>query len=248
MQFRVQALVIRSMDYGEGNKILTLFTREYGKMSVVARGAKKVKSRYGSVAQLFTCGDYLFFRSGQLGTLNHAEIVEPFYKLREDLYKAAHASYLSELTDRMLGDQEGQPFLFEQLKASFQAIQEDKDFEIVDHLYEMKMIAHAGYSPELTACVSCGADDSLVSFSASMGGALCRRCAAKDSAAIAVSPGLLKLLRVCLQTDVRRLGQIDVKPETKAALKTLITAYFDHHVGLKLKSRDFLEQMDRYGI
>ncbi len=61
MQYRVQGIVIRSMDYGEGNKIITLFTRELGKMSVVARGAKKVKSRYGSSAQLFTYGDYLFF-------------------------------------------------------------------------------------------------------------------------------------------------------------------------------------------
>lgn len=107
MQYRVQGIVIRGMDYGEGNKILTLFTREIGKVSVVARGAKKVKSRFGSAAQLFTYGDYLFFKSGQLGTLNHAEIIEGFHPLREDLDQAAHASYLAELTDRMLGDQEG---------------------------------------------------------------------------------------------------------------------------------------------
>ncbi|MCZ8511182.1 DNA repair protein RecO [Paenibacillus filicis] len=248
MQYRVQAIVIRSMDYGEGNKIMTLFSREQGKMSVVARGAKKVKSRLGSASQLFTFGDYSFFKSGQLGTLNHAEIIEPFHKIREDLHKAAHASYLAELTDRMMGDQEGQPFLFDQLKASLQAIQEDKEPEIVDHLYVMKMIAYAGYTPELDDCVGCREAREPAALSAVLGGILCERCLARDPQAIRISPGIHKLLRLFVQMDVRRLGQIDVKPATKEALKRLVRTYFDTHVGLKLKSRDFLEQMEKYGI
>ncbi|SCW48466.1 DNA replication and repair protein RecO [Paenibacillus tianmuensis] len=248
MQYRVQGIVIRSMDYGEGNKIITLFTREHGKLSVVARGAKKVKSRYGSSAQLFTCGDYLFFKSGQLGTLNHAEIIEPFHKIREDLHKAAHASYLSELTDRMLGDQEGQPFLYDQLKASLQAIQEDKDLQIIDHLYEMKMFVLAGYTPELEQCVVCREKAEPFAISIGMGGMLCERCKLRDPQAIPLTPGVYKLLRLFIQTDVRRLGQIDVKPQTKQLLKTILRAYFDTHVGLKLKSRDFLDQMDKYGV
>ncbi|UUZ96126.1 DNA repair protein RecO [Paenibacillus sp. P25] len=248
MQFRVQAIVIRSMDYGEGNKILTLFTREQGKMSVVARGAKKVKSRYGSVAQLFTLGEFLFFKSGQLGTLNHAEIIEPYYKIREDLHKVAHASYLAELTDRMMGDQEGRPFLFDQLLGSMTAIQEDKDPQIIDHLYEMKMIMYGGYTPELDCCVNCRENREPAAFSAGLGGILCDRCLFRDPGATRISPGVRKLLKLFVQTDVRRLGQIDVKPATKEALKHLMRSYFDMHVGLKLKSRDFLEQMEKYGI
>ncbi|GAB7053731.1 MULTISPECIES: DNA repair protein RecO [unclassified Paenibacillus] len=248
MQYRVQGIVIRSMDYGEGNKIITLFTRELGKMSVVARGAKKVKSRYGSSAQLFTYGDYLFFKSGQLGTLNHAEIIEAFHKIREDLHKAAHASYLAELTDRMMGDQEGQPFLFGQLKASLQAIQEDKDLQIVNHLYEIKMLMHAGYTPELEHCVVCREKSEPVAISIGMGGVLCERCRLRDPEAIRLTSGVYKLLRLFMQLDARRLGQIDVKPQTKQLLKQIIRNYFDTHVGIRLKSRDFLDQMDKYGI
>jgi DNA repair protein RecO (recombination protein O) len=248
MQYRVQGIVIRSMDYGEGNKIMTLFTREVGKVSVVARGAKKVKSRYGSAAQLFTHGDYLFFKSGQLGTLNHAEIVEAFHRIREDLDMAAHASYLAELTDRMLGDQEGQPYLFEQLRASLQAIQEEKDLHIITHLYEMKMLMFAGYTPELTQCVVCREPAEPFAFSVGLGGMMCERCRLRDPQAIRLTPGVYKLMRLFTQMDVRRLGQIDVKPETKGLLKRLMRAYFDAHVGLQLKSRSFLDQMDKYGI
>ncbi len=200
---------------------------------------KKVKSRFGSTVQLFTLGDFSFFKSGQLGTLNHAEIVEAFHKLREDLHLAANASYLAELTDRMLGDQEGQPYLFEQLKGSFHALLEGKDMQIVVHLYEMKMMMHAGYMPELEQCVICGSKGEAVSFSVGLGGILCETCRLRDPQAIALTPGALKLLRIFVQTDVRRLGQIDVKPQTKALLKQILRAYFDTHAGLRLKSRDF---------
>ncbi|CAG7620070.1 DNA repair protein RecO [Paenibacillus allorhizosphaerae] len=248
MQYRVQGIVIRSMDYGEGNKIITLLTREHGKLSVVARGAKKVKSRYGSSVQLFTFGDYLFFKSGQLGTLNHAEIIEPYHKIREELHRAAHASYLAELTDRMLGDQEGQPFIFDQLKGSLTAVQEDKDFAIVDHLFEMKMLMFAGYTPELTQCVVCSEHAEAAAFSVGLGGMLCERCILRDPQAIRISSGILKMLRLFIQADVRRLGQIDVKPQSKELLKQLMRSYMDTHVGLRLKSRDFLDQMDKYGV
>ncbi|MCS7463458.1 DNA repair protein RecO [Paenibacillus doosanensis] len=248
MQYRVQGIVIRSMDYGEGNKIVTLFTRELGKAAVIIRGAKKVKSRYASVAQLFTCGDYLYFKSGQLGTLNHAEIVESHHRIREDLHKAAYASYMAELTDRMLPDQEANAFLFEQLKAGLQGIDEDKDMQIISFMYEMKIWMQAGYQPELDACVSCRSAEGAMRFSSSLGGILCERCRAKDPGAVPLSPGGWKLLRLFAHTDIRRLGQIDVKPETKETLKKLMRTYFDTHIGLQLKSRHFLDQMEKYGV
>jgi DNA repair protein RecO (recombination protein O) len=248
MQYRVQGIVIRSMDYGENNKIITLFTREMGKVALIVRGAKKMKSRYSSVAQLFTCGDYLFFKSGQMGTLNHAEIVHSYHRIREDLHLAAYASYMAELTDRMLGDLEGNPFLFDQLNAALQGLIDLKDMLIISFIYEIKMWVHAGYLPELEACVSCRATDGVMAFSAALGGLLCERCLFKDAQAIPLSPGTLKLIRLFAQMDIRRLGQIDVKIETKEALKKLMRTYFDTHIGLTLKSRNFLEQMDKYDV
>ncbi|WP_159883859.1 DNA repair protein RecO [Paenibacillus puerhi] len=250
MQYRLQGLIIRSMDYGEGNKIVTLFTREYGKMSVVARGAKKVKSRFGSAVQLFTLGDYAFFKAGQqgLGSMNQADIVEAFHSLREDLHLAAYASYLAELTDKMFADQEGHPYVYEQLKGSFQALQEGKDTQIVVHMYEMKMLMQAGYSPELHQCVVCGSKAEPVALSVALGGTLCEMCKLRDPQGIPLTTGALKLLRLMAQADVRRLGSIDVKESNRQLLKHLLRVYFDTHVGVRLKSRDFIEQMERYGI
>ena len=96
------------MDYGEGNKIITLCTKESGKVGVLVRGAKKVKSRHVALTRLFTYGEYVFFRNGTgLGNLNAGEIMESHHGLREDLIKAAYASYACELLDRVRDEETG---------------------------------------------------------------------------------------------------------------------------------------------
>lgn len=106
MLYRVEGIVIRSMDYGEGNKIITLCTESGGKVGVLVRGAKKPKSRHAALVQPFTYGQYVYFRNTGLGTLNAGEIVESYHELREDLVKASYASYACELLDRVLQDEE----------------------------------------------------------------------------------------------------------------------------------------------
>lgn len=84
MLHRVEGIVIRSMDYGEGNAIITLCTENAGKVGVLVRGAKKVKSRHAALIQLFTVGEFVFFRNnGGLGTLNAGEITQSHHPLRE---------------------------------------------------------------------------------------------------------------------------------------------------------------------
>ncbi|MBP1992842.1 DNA repair protein RecO [Paenibacillus eucommiae] len=245
----VEGIVLRSMDYGEGNKIISLFTSELGKVSVMARGAKKLKSRHAAATQVFTYADFVFYKQhGQMGSLNQADIIEAHHLLREDLNMSAYSAYLVEMTDRMHGDEEGSTYMFEQLKAGLQAIEDKKDMQIVVHLFEMKMLELAGYLPITDCCVSCGSASDLQSFSPGMGGVLCINCKFKDPFAALAAPGTLKLLKLFPRMDMRRLGAIQVKEETKVQLKTCMKAYMDHHIGIKWKSRGFIEQMEKYNI
>lgn len=249
MLYNVQGIVLRSTDYGEGNKILRILTREAGKVGVMARGAKKVKSRLGAVSQVFTLGEYSYFKSGSMGTLNAGEIVEAHHGLREDLMKSAYASYLVEMVDRMLEDGEGGLGLFEQLSAGLTAIEEDKDAQIVVHIFELKMLMLAGYSPVLDECVSCGSrGEPFAAFSAQHGGTLCRHCLHKDPRGIPLTEAAWKLLRLFQNVDIRRLGATTVKPETKAILKEALRSYMDQHVGIAWKARSFLDQMEKYPL
>lgn len=249
MLYRVEGIVIRSMDYGEGNKIITLCTKTHGKVGVLVRGAKKVKSRHAAMTQLFTFGEFVYFKTGQgLGTLNQGEILESHHILREQLHLAAYSSYAAELLDRGLEEGEVGGYLFEQLHACLRALEQGKDPQITIHLYEMKIMQTAGYSPELLTCVSCGRDDAPMLFSSRLGGTLCTYCQNRDPASIAISEGTLKLLRLFDRMDMRRLGNIDVKPATKAQMKQCMRSFMDVHLGLHLKSQNFLDQMDKYNI
>ncbi|EFM12773.1 DNA repair protein RecO [Paenibacillus curdlanolyticus YK9] len=250
MLYRTNAIIIRSMDYGEGNKIVTLLTEGGSKAGVIIRGAKKARSRHGSLAQPFTYGEFVFFRGGGggLGTLNHGEIMESNHLLRERLELAAYASYAAELADRTLQDDEADPFLYAQLKACFEAMQQDKDPQIVSHLFEMKVLQRAGYDPQLNACISCESEEGPFAVSAGGGGVLCRRCMHRDPYAIRLSEGAMKVLRLFRSLDLRRLGNVTLKQETKTEVKKAMRRLLDTHIGLQLKSRSFLDQMDKYEL
>ncbi len=247
MLYRVEGIVIRSVDYGEGNKIITLLTPSYGKQGIVVRGAKKPKSRFGAMAQLFTYGDYSYYRTSSLGTLNNAELLNSFRELREGLEGPAYAAYAAELTDRAINDDEAAAYLFHQLKACLAALAEGKDPQIVLRAYEMKINVAAGYEPVLDECVSCGRQEGPFRFSPLAGGALCSSCRHRDSASLELEEGVWKLLRVFAALDMRRLGNIAVKENTKQQLQLVMRRWMDTHLGLNLKSRQFLDQLEKYG-
>ncbi|XID95367.1 DNA repair protein RecO [Paenibacillaceae bacterium WGS1546] len=247
MLYRAEGIVIRSTDYGEGNKIVTLLTPTFGKQGIVVRGAKKPKSRYGALAQLFTYGDYSYYRSSSLGTLNSGEIIESFQALREGLEGPAYAAYAAELTDRAIQDDESAAYLFHQLKAFQEALAGGKDPEVVLRAYEMKVVAAAGYAPMLDECANCGRAEGASRFSPLAGGALCDRCGHRDPSAMELADPVWKLLRVFRALDLRRLGNVSVRESSRRQLRQALRRWMDAHLNLNLKSRSFLDQLEKYG-
>lgn len=245
MLYRIEGIILRTVDYGEGNKIITVLTQA-GKVGLMARGAKKVKSRLSAVTQLLIYGEFVFFKQSGMGTLNHADIIEPYHRLREDIYLSAYASYLVEMVYKMLPEGEANIYLFEQLKSALKTMEEGKDPQIVVHIFEMAMLASAGYSPVMDVCVSCGSVDGDMMFSSLMGGILCPGCTHKDPQKIRISENTRKLLRLFTGMDIRRLGNVTVKEETRQQLKTCMRAYMDTHVGVQWKARKVLDQLDKY--
>ncbi|OXM15622.1 DNA repair protein RecO [Paenibacillus herberti] len=248
MIYRVEGIVIRSMDYGEGNKIVTILTDTAGKVGIMARGAKKLRSRHTSLVQPFTLGEFVYFRNAGLGQLNAGEILESNHQLREDIELSSYAAYAAELCDRAFQDEEVGAYLFHQLRACFDALREGKEPSIVIHLFEMKILEAAGYGPQLDSCVSCDSDSGPFRLSPGSGGILCRRCSGRDPGALPLEEGVLKLLRLFSAIDMRRLGSIQVKPQTREQLKAALRALMDTHLDIRLKTRGFLDQLDRLSL
>jgi DNA repair protein RecO (recombination protein O) len=243
---KCEGIVIRSTDYGETNKIVTLYTREWGKIGVMARGAKKPNSRLSSITQLFTHGYFLVQRGSGLGTVQQGETITSLRSIGEDIFLTAYASYIVELTDKCTEEKKPNPFHFELLFQTLNYLNEGYDPDVMMNIYEMKMLNVMGLYPVLNQCSVCGSTDGHFSFSIREGGFICHRCLNKDPYHFKLSPAAVKLLRVFYFFDLSRLGNISIKDETKAELKKIITAYYEEYSGLHLKTKKFLNSMDQF--
>ncbi|WP_461611423.1 DNA repair protein RecO [Cytobacillus kochii] len=241
---KCEGIVIRTVNYGETNKIVTLFTREWGKVGVMARGAKKPNSRLAAVTQPFTYGTYLIQRSRGLGTLQQGEISLSMRSIKEDIFLTAYVSYIVDLLDKGTEEKKPNPYLFELVFRCIQAIDEGYDAEILTHIFEMKMLGLFGLYPELNHCAVCQRTEGTFAFSISQNGFICHHCLDKDPYHLKLSPATVRLLRLFYYMDLSRLGNISVKEQTKLELKKVIETYYDEYAGLQLKTKRFLNQMN----
>lgn len=241
---KCEGIVIRRTDYGENNKIVTLYTREFGKIGVMARGAHKPSSRLSAVTQLFYYGYFLFMPSKGLGGLQQGEMIDSMRSIREDIFATAYASYVVELLDKSVDDRTANPYLFELLHQTLHYIDEGYDPEVLKFIFEMKMLQVNGLNPVLDQCAVCGTSEGEFSFSIKEGGFICQKCVPRDRYHLKISQTSVKLLRLFYYFDLSRLGTISIKPETKKELQKVIDAYYDEYSGLHLKSKKFLKQMD----
>ncbi|MFC0188146.1 DNA repair protein RecO [Fictibacillus aquaticus] len=248
MIIKAEGIVIKTVPYGESNVIVTLFTREAGKIGVMARGAKKTKSRLSSVVQLFTYGMYVFQKGSGLGTLNQGEVLESFRSIREDLIKTSYSAYISELLDKVAEGNKKNPYLFEHFYQSLRFIDEGTDPEIITLLFEMKMLMIGGVKPQVSQCVQCGTQEGDFVFSVREGGFLCSRCMHQDPYHLKLSAGAVKILYLFSNLDISRLGNVSVKKETKKELRAVMDAYMEEYLGVFLKSKKFLNQLNQFEL
>ncbi|KGP73163.1 DNA repair protein RecO [Pontibacillus yanchengensis] len=241
---KVEGIVIRTGNYGETHKIVTLFTRERGKIAVMAKGAKKPKSKMSAITQPFVHASFLIQIGSNMGTLYQGEVLQSLRSIREDIIKAAYAAYISELTDKLVEENQPDPFLYQQLLQTMVWMTEDKDLDILLYMYELKMYKKGGFAPELNQCVNCGRTEGPYTFSVMEGGLLCRFCNHIDNESFTLPDTIIKLLRMCLLVDVTRIGNISVKDENKQRIREILDLYYERYGGYFLKSKKFLNQLD----
>ncbi len=241
---RWEGIILRSIPYGESHKIVTIFTKEAGKVTAMARGAKKPASRLAAITQPFTHGHFLI-RSGRgMGTLDQGEQIDSYRHIRTDLEATAYASYIMELIDRLTDENNARHGLFELLESSLHAINEEYDPAAITLFVEWKMLPVAGIYPTLHQCARCGSTEGEFGFSFKEIGFLCHRCFHLDHYLVRLSPTQVKLLRTFYKVPILAIGNLSLKKETKEFMKKLTRTVYDEQVGIHLKSKTFLDQLN----
>lgn len=179
-EVKTKGIVIKTGEFGEGHKILTLFTAELGIIHAVSYGAKKSSKSKSAEGQLFVWGDFMLRRRGEMYTAVSANTADGFYPIYEDIYKLALASYFSELTAAALGI--GNPdrdvlrlFLNTVYALAYTSAAEDK----VKAAFELRLMCECGFMPVTDECVKCS-QSGAAAFSHGAGGVVCAECAGSE--------------------------------------------------------------------
>ncbi|WP_077601294.1 DNA repair protein RecO [Oceanobacillus sojae] len=243
---QIDGIVLKTKDYGETHKLVTIYSGKFGKFQALAKGAKKTKSRMAAVTQPFVFARFFVYLGSGLSTIQQGELLNSHRKIREDFVKTAYCSYIAELTDKLLENQNIDPYIFGQFQQTIKWIEENDQAEIPIMMYELKLYKKAGFAPVLNQCINCGSTQQPFAFSVVEGGYLCPKCHHLDPEAIEFSPKLARILYLFSEVELERIGTIQMKSENVKMFQAILKAYYDRYGGYFIKSRKFLDQLDLF--
>lgn len=244
MFHQFEGIVLRAIRYRESDQIVTVFTQNRGKMAFMARGSKKMRSRFGSVTEPFTKAAFLCFGGSGMLTLSQADLIDSHQDIRSDLLLTAYGAYWVELIDKLTEERELTSMLYHLFEAALQKLVEGTDADILTRIMELRIMEQTGFKPVLHQCVQCQATSLLVGFSVRQGGLLCNICRNESrDPIIAVSESTARILVTLQRIDLGRLGKISVREETKSQLEKVLEMFMAEYVHTEMKSRKVLKQM-----
>ncbi|MBN1319110.1 MAG: DNA repair protein RecO [Anaerolineales bacterium] len=243
--YRSEAIVLRRHDFGESDRLLTLFSRDYGKIRVVAKGARKTLSRKAGHIELFMRSKMLFARGRNLDLVTQVELVEAYLPLREDLVRMTYASHAVELLDRFTAENDAHPELFKLLAEGLGWLAESQDLLLTARYYELRLLSLVGFELRLFQCAHCDAvlqpQDQF--FSAEQGGVLCPECHWVDERVLPITLNALKVLRYLQTRPYSSVQNLRIRRALHAELETIMHRTLEHILERRLKSVDFLKRL-----
>lgn len=246
--FRSEAIVLRRTDFGEADRLLTLYTREFGKLTAVAKGARKPQSRKTGHVELFMCSKFLFAKGrGDIDVITQAEMVAGYAELREDLVRATYASYVVELLDRFTVEHDHNSHIYELLANGLGWLATTDDLLLIARFYELRLLGLAGFRPQLFQCVVSGEpileEDQF--FSAELGGLLRPDYQEQDRRALPITAVSVKVLRYLQTRPWETVAALRLKRPLHGELEAIMHHYLTYILERNLKSVDFLYRLRR---
>lgn len=242
--YRSRAIVLKRRDYGEADRLLTVFTPERGKLTLLAKGVRKTTSRKAGHVELFTLSTFLVARGRTWDLVTQAEIIEPFLGLRQDLLRTSYAHYVAELVDSFTQEQDSHPRLYRLLQETLDRLAsvDSGKLALAVRYFEIHLLALAGYQPQLFYCVACQDRLEPVTnyFSYADGGVLCPRHGEGRLGSEPLPLPLFKTLRFLQTRDWATVSRLRLSEGLQAELERLLQGYIVYHLERALRSTRFI--------
>ncbi len=238
---------MRRSDFGEADRLLTLYAPKLGKIRAIAKGVRKPTSRKSGHVELFTHSQLLIARGRSLDIVTQAETVHAFRPLREDLLRTTYTYYAAELLDLFVEEGVENRRLFDLLLAMLGWLGDASDLDLTTRFFELRLLSLLGYRPQLFQCVACRRQIEPVSnfFSAADGGILCANCGENHRGAQEITLNALKVLRFLQTRDYDTCCRLRLSRPLHRELETVMYHYITYTLERDLKSVEFLRRLQR---
>jgi len=241
--YNANAIVLRRINFGETDRIVTLYTRERGKLPAIAKGSRKPISRLAGATEVLTYGRFQLATGRNLDVVAQVDVKESFPRIRDDLVRTAYASYMAELVQALVEEHEPNSNLFDLILSAFYLMERPNDPEKIAHMFELKLMCMLGYEPVLDRCVRCRealpAGD--IYFSPSLGGLVCRECGPLPEDAVLILPDTLEIMGSIKHADAPEIERVQVPRPVIDQIARCMRWYVRYRAERELKSLDFLQ-------
>jgi len=249
--YSTPAIMLRKTDFGDYDLIITFFTLKEGKITVIAKSAKKSTKRFGGILELFSALDVVYGTGRRKGlpVLQEAVLKQPFPSIRSSMLKTAYASYWTELINEWMEDGQIEVLLYQLFYHVLKELDAGASSEgALSILFQMRFMKMFGLAPNLQRCGICRVDlenitETTMMFNLAKGGIICDRCAVESGRKFALTKGIVKQLLWIEKENLEQAARIRLDSEAIKVGEELLEAFVPFHLGKDLKSLKFLRQI-----
>lgn len=237
MQYKTTGIIIKRTNLGEADRILTIYTKNRGKIKVLAKGVRKTLSKMAGHLEPFCLSDLVLAEGRNLDTITGVETKKCFFSLRNNLKATRMAQYLAEITDKMTHENEKQPSIFHLFEETLDEIN-GSQVDILVPFFELNFLAQMGYQPELNCCLQCkqkiSEGNNFFDFS---GGLICERCGKGRP----ITTPAIKVLRLFLSHQLSYIKKVKIEPKVLAEVKAVSQRYLEEISQRQFNAQRFLQ-------
>ena len=243
--YKTEAIVLKRTHLGEADSIITLYTPNLGKIRAIAKGVRRPKSKLGGHLDLLTQSALLLAQGQNLDIITQSQTIESFLPLKGDLRRISCAFYIAELVDQFTAEQVENYPIYKLLHTDLLWLCGARNCELVLRHFELQLLRHLGYQPELHQCLGCKSPlaPQRNLFSASSGGALCPDCGRNEPAVRPISVDALKVMRFLISSDHASAGRLRMSRDLSQEVEQLIRWYIRYLLEREVKSLEFLDHL-----
>jgi DNA repair protein RecO (recombination protein O) len=235
IHYRTQAIFLKKIDQGESDRVFVLFSKDFGKLEILAKGIRKISSKLKGAAREFCLTEIEFVQGKIYKTLTDAILIDSFENLRKNLKKLKVAFQIAQISEKLIKEQEKDLKIWNLFLETFQRLNNPglkvRACELLYHFFLWNLLSFLGYQLQIEKCALCQKNlTENLYFSFEEGGAICQKCKKKNFKKIL--PEIIKILKIALKREWLLLSRLKIKNFHLKLLKNLSQDYLDFVLSL----------------